>query len=184
MIAQCKWSSNDGNSWRFSLQHSISPYTVISPILGSARIEKIFKLAYLPADIRKWWICWGRRYHQGIAMWFKYFGFFVAFYTLSFISVFLTLFSFYIIFYWSMSLRERSSCPEVLYKKFVLKIFAKFIGKHRSLFCDKVLSLRPATLLKKESGTSVSMNWLKLLTFFLNTPRRLLQEKVFNGSLH
>ena len=43
-----------------------------------------------------------------------------------------------------------SSFPEVLYKKSVLKNFAKFRGKHlcRSLFFNKVVGLRPATLLK------------------------------------
>ena len=42
--------------------------------------------------------------------------------------------------------------PEVLlYKKGVLKNFAKFIGKHlcQILFFNKVTSLRPAGLLKK-----------------------------------
>ena len=45
----------------------------------------------------------------------------------------------------------RSSCPEVFYKKGVLKNFAKFIGKHlcQSLFFNKVAGLGPATLLKK-----------------------------------
>ena len=45
----------------------------------------------------------------------------------------------------------RSSCPEVFYKKGVLRNFAKFIGKHlcQSLFFNKVAGLGPATLLKK-----------------------------------
>ena len=46
---------------------------------------------------------------------------------------------------------QRSSCPEVFYAKGVLKHFAKFAGKSlcQSLFFNKVVDLRPATLLKK-----------------------------------
>ena len=45
----------------------------------------------------------------------------------------------------------RSSHPEVLCKKGVLRHFAKFIGKHlcQSLFFNKVAALRPANLSKK-----------------------------------
>ena len=45
----------------------------------------------------------------------------------------------------------RSSRPEELYKKGVLRNFAKFTGKQlcRSFFLNKVAGLRPATLLKK-----------------------------------
>ena len=45
----------------------------------------------------------------------------------------------------------RSSRPEVLYKKSVLRNFRKITGKHlcQSLFFNKVAGLRPATLLKK-----------------------------------
>ena len=45
----------------------------------------------------------------------------------------------------------RSSRPEVFCKKGVLKILAKFTGKHlcQSLFFNKVAGLRPATLFKK-----------------------------------
>ena len=46
---------------------------------------------------------------------------------------------------------ERSSRPEVFCKKGVFRNFAKFTGKHlyQSLFFNKVVGLRPATLLKK-----------------------------------
>ena len=44
-----------------------------------------------------------------------------------------------------LDLREllRGSCPEVFYKKYVLRNFAKFTGKHlyQSLFFDKVAGL-------------------------------------------
>ena len=45
----------------------------------------------------------------------------------------------------------RSSLPEVLRKKGVLKNSAKFTGKHpcQGLFFNEVAGLRPATLLKK-----------------------------------
>ena len=47
--------------------------------------------------------------------------------------------------------RCRSSRPDVVCKKGVLRNFTKFVGKHlcQSLFFNKVASLRPATLLKK-----------------------------------
>ena len=46
---------------------------------------------------------------------------------------------------------SRSSRPEVICKKDVLRNFAKFIGKHlcQSLLFSKVAGLRPATLFKK-----------------------------------
>ena len=45
----------------------------------------------------------------------------------------------------------RSSRPEVFFKKGVLRNFAKFTGKHLCyrLFFNKVVGLKPATLLKK-----------------------------------
>ena len=45
---------------------------------------------------------------------------------------------------------KSSSCPEVFFKKGVLKNFAKFTGKNlcQSLFFNKVAGLNPATLLK------------------------------------
>ena len=49
------------------------------------------------------------------------------------------------------SYKTRRSCPDVFYKKDVLRNFAKFTEKHlcQSLFFNKVAGLRPATLLKK-----------------------------------
>ena len=49
----------------------------------------------------------------------------------------------------------RNSRPEVFCEKSVLRNFAKFTGKHlcQSLFFNNVAGLRPATLLKKRSGT-------------------------------
>ena len=43
------------------------------------------------------------------------------------------------------------------FKKIVLKYLVKFIGEHlcQSLFSNKVASLRPATLLKRDSGKDV-----------------------------
>ena len=60
----------------------------------------------------------------------------------------------------------RSSRPEVFCKKGVLRNFTKFTGKHlcQSLILktpvpeshfNKVAGLRPATLLKRDSGTGV-----------------------------
>ena len=47
--------------------------------------------------------------------------------------------------------------PEVFCKKGVLRNFSKFTGKHlcQSLFFNKVASLKPATLLKRDSGTGI-----------------------------
>ena len=63
----------------------------------------------------------------------------------------------------------RSSCPEVFYKKGVLRNFAKFIGKHlcQSLFFNKVAGLKPATLLKKRLWY---MCFPVRFTKFLRTP--------------
>ena len=51
----------------------------------------------------------------------------------------------------------RSSHRRCSLKKGVLENFAKLTGKHRcqSLFFNKVAGLRPATLLKRNSGTGV-----------------------------
>ena len=56
----------------------------------------------------------------------------------------------------------RSSCPQVLCKKGVLKNFTKFTGKHlwQSLLFNKVAGLSPATLLKTRSGTCVFLRIL------------------------
>ena len=55
------------------------------------------------------------------------------------------------------SYQRCSGRPEVFYKKGVPRNFAKFIGKHlcQSLFFNKVAGPRPATLLKRDSGTGV-----------------------------
>ena len=47
--------------------------------------------------------------------------------------------------------------PEVFYKKGVVKNFTKFAEKHRfqNLFFNKVASLRPSTLFKKEALAQV-----------------------------
>ena len=54
--------------------------------------------------------------------------------------------------YWvEWKVKYRSSRPEVLRQKVVLRNFAKLIGKHlcQILFFNKVAGLRPATLLKR-----------------------------------
>ena len=55
----------------------------------------------------------------------------------------------------------KSSQPEVFCEKDVLRNFAKFTGIHlcQSIFFNKVagLRLRPATILKRDSGTGVSV---------------------------
>ena len=57
---------------------------------------------------------------------------------------------------WRQSL-NRGSPPEVFFKKGILRNFAKFTEKLlcQRLFFNKVTSLRPATLLKKESLAQV-----------------------------
>ena len=45
--------------------------------------------------------------------------------------------------------RYRSSYWRCSVRKYVLRNFSKFTGKHQSLFFNKVAGLRPATLLKK-----------------------------------
>ena len=59
----------------------------------------------------------------------------------------------------SSSIHEkvRNCRPEVFYKKGVLRNFTKFTGKHlcQSLFFNKVAVLRPAALLKRDSGAGV-----------------------------
>ena len=61
----------------------------------------------------------------------------------------------------------RSSFPEVFCKKGVLRNFAKFTGKYlcQSLFFNKVVGLRPATLLKKRlKHRCFPVNFAKFLT--------------------
>ena len=49
--------------------------------------------------------------------------------------------------------KSKEQPPEVFYKKVVLKNFAKLTGKHLclSLFFNKDVGLRPATLIKKDT---------------------------------
>ena len=58
---------------------------------------------------------------------------------------------------------------QMFYKIVVLKNFANSTGKHLcwSLFLKKVAGWRPATLLKRDSDTSV---FLRISQFFLKTP--------------
>ena len=51
----------------------------------------------------------------------------------------------------------RSSHQRCSVRKGILRNFAKFTGKHlcQSLFLNKVVGLRPTTLLKRDSGTGV-----------------------------
>ena len=74
----------------------------------------------------------------------------------------------------ALFLTSRSSCPEVFYKKGVLRNFAKFTGKHlcQSLFFNNVAGLRPATLLKNETVAQVfSFEFCKISkTFSYRTP--------------
>ena len=72
---------------------------------------------------------------------------------------------------------SRSSYPEVFCKNDVLRNFAKFTGKHlhQSLFFNKVVGLRPATLLKKRLAQYFPINFTKILrTPFLIEHLRLL----------
>ena len=66
--------------------------------------------------------------------------------------------------------RDRSSRPEVFFKKVVLRNFTKFKGKHlcQVLFFNKVEGLRSATLIKKKrlGHGRFSANFVK----FLRTP--------------
>ena len=56
----------------------------------------------------------------------------------------------------------RSSRPEVFCKKGILRNFVKFTGKHlcQGFFFNKVTGLRPARLLKKETGAGVFLGIL------------------------
>ena len=179
MIAQCKWSSNDGNSWRFSLQHSISPYAVISPILGSARIEKIFKLAYVPADIRKWWICWGRRYHQGIAVWFKYFGFFVAFYTIEF---HFRLFNFTLLLHNILlkhEFKREKQLPWGFIQKICFKNFCEIHRKTSESLLWQGFKLKACNSIKKRVGYKCFYELTKIVNLFSEHPQATASGKGF-----
>ena len=69
----------------------------------------------------------------------------------------------------------------VLWKKVVLKIFTKLTGKHlcQSLFFNKVVCLRPATLLKKRLWHwCFPVNFVKFLRapFLQNTSGQMLLD--------
>ena len=59
-------------------------------------------------------------------------------------------------------------------KKGVLRNFAKFAGKYlcQNLFFNKVAGLRPATLLKRDSGTGIFIEFSEISkkSFFDRTP--------------
>ena len=70
---------------------------------------------------------------------------------------------------------RRSSRPEVFCKKGAFRNLAKFTGKHlcQRLFFNKVVALRPATLLKKSlQHWCFPVNFAKFLrkTFFGRAP--------------
>ena len=74
---------------------------------------------------------------------------------------------------------HRNGPPEVFCKKDILTNFAKFTGKHlcQSLFFNKVVDLRSATLLKKRLGNRCfPVNFAKVLRtpFFTEHLRWLL----------
>ena len=75
-----------------------------------------------------------------------------------------------------LTLREKSRRSEVFSKKVVLRNFVKFTGKHlcQFLFLNKVVDMRPATLLKKRLWhRCFPVNFTK----FLRTP--LLTEHLW-----
>ena len=69
---------------------------------------------------------------------------------------------------------SRSSRPEVFCKNGVLRNFTKLTGKHlrQSLFFNKVVGLRPATLLKRRLWHRCSCEFCEISenTFFYRTP--------------
>ena len=79
-------------------------------------------------------------------------------------------------FFIRFALSFQKQPPEVIYKKGVLKKFAKFTGKHlcQSLFFNKFTDLRRATLLKKRLWHRYfPENFAKFLrTLFLQPPLR------------
>ena len=81
-------------------------------------------------------------------------------------------------------INHRSSHPEVLCKKGVLKNSTKFTGKHlcQSLFFNKVAGLRPASLLKKRLWHVFSCEFCEAFknTFFHRTPPVAASVKLIN----
>ena len=78
--------------------------------------------------------------------------------------------------------------PEVFYNKCVHRNFAEFTGKHlcQSFFFNKVVGLRPATLLKKRLWhRCFPVNFAKLLKtpFLQNTSGRLLLNSDIEKSI-
>ena len=67
-------------------------------------------------------------------------------------------------------INQRSSRPDVFCEKGVLRNFAKFTGKHLclSLFLNKIVGLRPATLIKKRLWHRVSFLSKFFIWIFLN----------------
>ena len=73
-------------------------------------------------------------------------------------------------------IHERSSRPEVLCKKGVLKYIAKVTGKHlcQNLFFNKIAGLRPATLLKETLARVLSCEFCDIFknNFFIEHLRK------------
>ena len=82
----------------------------------------------------------------------------------------------------SNTVKLRKSRPEVFFQKGVLRNFAKFIRKHlcQCLFFNKVVDLRPAILLKKDSDT---VDFLWILQKFLRTLFYIEPPVAVSGSL-
>ena len=79
--------------------------------------------------------------------------------------------------------KVRSSRPEVFCRKGVLRNFSKFTEKHlcQSLFLNKVLGLRPATLLKRTLWRKcfpVKFCEISKSTIFYRTPTVAASEKL------
>ena len=73
---------------------------------------------------------------------------------------------------WTHLTQIRSICPGLFCKKSVLRNFAKFTGKHLclNLFLNKVVGLKPATLLKKRLWRKCfPVNFTKFLRKLLST---------------
>ena len=72
--------------------------------------------------------------------------------------------------------KARSSRSKVFCKKDILENFAKFTDKHlcKSLFFNKVASLRPATLLKKRLW-----HWCFAVNFVAKLTGKLVPESLF-----
>ena len=82
--------------------------------------------------------------------------------------------------FWPVKSMMRSSRPDVLCKKSVLRNFTKFTGKHmcQSFFFNNVAHHRPATLLKKRLWRRCfPVNFVEFLwTPFFRTPQAAASE--------